>query len=80
MKITLELYNEKYTAESEQNDYTGDELKEIFSRMMVLAGYSPSVIELDGGGRYEYLSEDEAIIKKEEKADGLLGSLLGGEE
>ena len=66
MKITLELHNEKYTAESEQNDYIGNELKEIFSRMMVLAGYSPSVIELDDGGRYEYLSEDEVVIKKEE--------------
>lgn len=64
MKITLELYNEKYTAESEQNDYKGNELKEIFSRMMVLAGYPPSVIELDDGGRYEYLSEDEVVIKK----------------
>ena len=53
MKITLEAYGKKYTFESEMDDYNGDELKEIFTRMMVQAGFPPSVIECDDGGHFE---------------------------
>ena len=52
MRITLEAYNHKYTFESQADDFTAEELKEQFSRLLVLAGYSPSVIELADGGRY----------------------------
>lgn len=70
MKITLELYDNRYTVETinpKQNDFNGEELKELFSRLMVAAGYSPSVIDLESdSGGYEYVGEDEIIIKKEE--------------
>lgn len=70
MKITLELYDNRYTVETinpKQNDFNGEELKELFSRLMVVAGYSPSVIDLESdSGGYEYVGEDEIIIKKEE--------------
>lgn len=52
MKITLESYDHTYTFESQADDFTAEELKEQFSRLLVLAGYSPSVIELADGGRY----------------------------
>lgn len=53
MRITLEMYNNKYIYESDQNDQTADELKEIFSRMLVQATFSPDVIEPAEGGHYE---------------------------
>lgn len=52
MRITLESYNHTYTFGSQADDFTAEELKEQFSRLLVLAGYSPSVIELADGGRY----------------------------
>ena len=52
MRITLESYNHTYTIESEADDFTAEELKEQFSRLLVLAGFAPSVIELARGGRY----------------------------
>lgn len=53
MKITLEMYDHKYTFEAPQDDFGADELKEIFSRLMVQAGFSPSVLWLADGGYFE---------------------------
>lgn len=59
MKITLEMYDSKYTYESDRNDYNANEIKEIFSRMLVQATFPPSVIEPAEGGHYEceYMEE-----------------------
>lgn len=65
MKMLLQLHGAKYSIEKEGNDYYADELKEMFSRLLVCATFPPSVIESDDGGRYEYVEEDEVIIKKE---------------
>lgn len=73
MKITLELYHTRYTVETvipELDEFNGEELKELFSRLMVVAGYSPSVIDLEDGGRYEYIGKDFIVIKKEELKNG----------
>lgn len=56
MKITIETRNEKYTFLSERDDYNASELKEAFSRLMVQAGFPPSVIDVDGG-HYEYVDD-----------------------
>ena len=69
MKLTFELYNTKYTVETESNDQRSNELKEIFSRVLVAAGYAPSVIDPQDGGHYEYVGDDEIVIKKEELKD-----------
>ena len=53
MKITLEIHGCIYTVEQCGNDYTADELKEVFSRLLVSATFPPSVIE-DGEGSWEY--------------------------
>ena len=45
MKITLELYDTKCTVEDPNEEHTAGELKEMFSKLMVQAGFSPSVIE-----------------------------------
>ncbi len=66
MKITLELYDTRYTVENDQNGQNAAELKDIFSRILVAASFPPSVIELEDGGRYEYVGEDEIVVKKEE--------------
>ena len=66
MKLTLELYDTKYTVETDHDDYCADELKEIFSRMLVAATFPPSVIEDKDGGHYEYLEDNGIVIKKEE--------------
>ena len=58
MRLTLEAYNHKYTFESQADDFTADDLKEQFSRLLVLAGYSPSVIELADGGKYNCKYEE----------------------
>lgn len=59
MKITIEVYEKMYSFESSSNDYTSDQMKEVFTRMLVLCGYPPSVIETADGGRYEceYIGE-----------------------
>lgn len=53
MRITLERYNNKYIYESDSEDYDANELKEIFSRMLVQATFPPDVIEPAEGGHYE---------------------------
>ena len=68
MKMTLELYDTKYTVEDTKgrNDFDSGELKEIFTRLMVCAGFGPGVIDLqDDDGQYQYVGDDEIIIKKE---------------
>jgi hypothetical protein len=64
MKITLENYNAKYIFEDNDNDHSASYIKDIFSRMLVVAGFSPSVIECIEGGSYEYVDADEIVIKK----------------
>lgn len=53
MRITLEMHNNKYIYESDSESYDANELKEIFSRMLVQATYPPDVIEPAEGGHYE---------------------------
>lgn len=65
MKITLEIYDKEYSVETNDEDYLGDELKEIFSRILVVAGYPPTVIDIDDGGRFEYVADDEKVVKTE---------------
>lgn len=74
MKITLELYKTRYTVESDQDDFTADELKGLFSRIMVVAGFPPGVIQLEEeeGGKYMYVGDKEVIISQEE-LEGLKG-------
>lgn len=52
MKIILESYNNRYIFESENDDYSAEELREIFSRLLVSATFSPDVIELSDGGYF----------------------------
>lgn len=53
MKITLEIYDSTYMVESRNEDYNGKEMLEIFSKLLVQAGYPPNVIQLSDGGHYE---------------------------
>ena len=53
MKITLEMYGRTHIFESEFDDYNSDEVMEEFSKLMVCAGYSPSVIRPAEGGHFE---------------------------
>lgn len=66
MKITYESYGVRYTVETENDDHNAEELKEIFSKILVQAGFSPAVIDLDDGGEYQYVSEDEVVVKRED--------------
>lgn len=61
MKLSLELHGVEYKVETDRDVYSADELKEIFSRLLVQATFSPEVIEPAEGGRYEckYKEEDE---------------------
>ena len=68
------MYNTRYTVETDHDDLGANEAKGIFSRMLVQAGYSPAVIELnDDDGNYEYVGENEIVIKREE-LDNLKGA------
>lgn len=53
MKIILEMYDSRIIYESDKNDYTANEMKEIFSRMLVQATFPPDVIEPAEGGHFE---------------------------
>lgn len=53
MKIILEMYDSRIIYESDKNDYAANEMKEIFSRMLVQATYPPSVIDTAEGGHFE---------------------------
>lgn len=53
MRIILEMYDSRIIYESDKDDYRADEMKEIFSRMLVQAAYPPSVIEPAEGGHWE---------------------------
>jgi len=53
MRIILEMYDSRIIYESDKDDYRADEMKEIFSRMLVQATYPPSVIEPAEGGHWE---------------------------
>ena len=66
MKIVFEQYNTRYTVEDDIDSHSAQELKEIFSKILVQAGFAPSVIENEDGGCYEYVADDEIVVKKEE--------------
>ena len=67
MKLTYESYGVRYTVETDRDDHDAGELKDIFSRILVQAGFNPSVIELeDDEGGYQYVGEDEIVVKREE--------------
>ena len=53
MKIIFESYGKRYIYESDSEDYSANELKEIFSRMLVQATFPPNVIDLAKGGHFE---------------------------
>ena len=53
MRITLEMYDDKYIYESNVDGYSANKIKEIFSRMLVQATFPPDVIELADGGCYK---------------------------
>lgn len=65
MKLIYEAYGVRYTVEDNRNDHNAGELKEIFSKILVQAGYAPSVIDVEEGGEYRYVGEDEIVIKQE---------------
>ena len=69
MKIVFEQYNTRYTVEDDINSHDSNELKEIFSKILVQAGFAPSVIECEEGGEYQYVGEDEIVVKKEDIKD-----------
>ena len=66
MKIVLEQYNTRYTVEDDIDSHSAQELKEIFSKILVQAGFAPSVIDCADGGSYEYVDDDEIVVKREE--------------
>lgn len=63
MKITFENYNAKYIFEDNDDEHNASYIKDIFSKMLVVAGFPPSVIDCIEGGKYEYVDEDEMVIK-----------------
>lgn len=69
MKITFTFYDVTYSVETKSDDYESRELKEIFSRILVVAGFPPSIIDDPEGGSFQYVAEDEIVIKRAENAD-----------
>lgn len=67
MKITFTSYNTTYSVETKSDDYDANELKEIFSRILVASGFPPSILESSDGGSYQYVANDEIVVRKESK-------------
>lgn len=65
MKITFTSYNTTYSVETKSDDYNVNELKEIFSRILVASGFPPSILEDPEGGSYQYVADNEIVVKKE---------------
>lgn len=65
MKLIYENYGVRYTVETDSQDHTAGELKEIFSKILVQSGFSPNVIEAEDGGSYQYVGDDEIVVRKE---------------
>lgn len=53
INIMLKTDNLTLSVEGLSWDTSAEELKEQFSRLLVLAGFEPSVIDLADGGKYE---------------------------
>lgn len=66
MKIVFEQYGTRYTVEDDVDSHDSRELKAIFSKILVQAGFAPSVIESEDDGHYEYVAEDEIVVKREQ--------------
>ena len=45
MKLSLEMYGVNYSVETKQNDFSVNEMKEMYSKLLCLAGYDKDVIE-----------------------------------
>lgn len=68
MKITFESYKTKYIVETDYEDAGSREIMELFSRLLVVAGFPPSVIQDESeGGRWEWVQEDEEVVKRGEE-------------
>lgn len=50
MKLTLEMHNTKYIVEEDRDDFNAQEMQYIFSRLLVNAGYPPSILSDEDGG------------------------------
>lgn len=69
MKIIYESRDFQYIIETESNDFTAQELKELFSKLLVLDGFPPDVISSEEDGvNYHYvcIGDDEIIVPKAE--------------
>jgi hypothetical protein len=68
MKITFESYKKKYIVETDYEDANSKEIMELFSRLLVAAGFPPSVIQDENeGGSWEWVQEDEEVVKRREE-------------
>ena len=66
MKIVFESHGYRYSVEHKSDDFDANELKEIFSKILVLSGFGPGAIDCEEGGGYQYVGDDEIVVKKEE--------------
>lgn len=62
MLLTLDLYDTEYSIETDSDEHTAEELKEMFSRLLVVAGFPPSVIDEDDV-KYLYVDGNETVVK-----------------
>lgn len=67
MKIQFDYQNKKISIECDDNCVFGDDIQELFSRMLVVAGFPPSVIKLAyDDGSYVYLAKNEKVVEAED--------------
>ncbi len=48
-KIVLEMHGITYTVEGLDWDSDGDSLRDVFNRLLVVAGFAPSAMDYEGG-------------------------------
>lgn len=66
--IELCLDGEKHRTTMLYSGPTADHLKETFSRLLVCAGFPPSVLNIeDEEGSWVWLSKDETVVPKREE-------------
>lgn len=66
--IELCIDGERYRTTMLYSGHTSDRLKDLFARLLVCAGFPPSVLDTDDeGGNWVWLSKDEQVVSKREE-------------
>lgn len=75
MSFTIKMFDLKVTVESGSEDYSGDEMQDLFDRALMVVGYPPSILR-DGDGHWKYVDEEYEEDKPEDEIDARIREMF----